>query len=234
MIHELFGHILLRIPVNVTRYDLAYLTALPALAPYLLWRRISRGKYTQSSAGMIGRGLREHYHREGLQNGSIWVHAVSVGEITAARAVAPGLRELAPGLPLVISTITETGQYAAQKNFPADIKTFFPADWSSNVDRFLNTFNPAIFVLMETELWPNFLTRAAARGTRCFMINAKLSDRSFPRYRSFRTFLRPAFDALDGICAQTTIDAERFHSSVSLRRKSGSQATANSTPGVNP
>jgi 3-deoxy-D-manno-octulosonic-acid transferase len=197
-------------PDTVTRYDLIYLAALPVLAPYLLWRRVTRGKYTQSASGMLGRKLRAHHEQDKFKNGSIWIHAVSVGEVSAARAVSPGLKGLYPKLQLVISTITETGQVAARDTFPSDITTFFPADWSGNVDRFLDTFNPRIFVLMETELWPNFLTRAAARGTDCYMINAKLSDRSFPRYRRFRGFFRPALESLKGICTQTAIDAERF------------------------
>ena len=192
------------------RYNAAYLAGLPLLIPYLGWRRIRRGKYTESASGMLGRRLPSGEAARRFADGSLWVHAVSVGEIAAARAVVPGLRALAPELPLVVSTITETGQAAAHQAFEDDTLTYFPLDWSGVVDRFQATFRPRVFVLMETELWPNFLTRAAAGGTRCFMLNARLSDRSFPRYRRFRRFLAPALAAIDGLCVQTPLDAERF------------------------
>jgi 3-deoxy-D-manno-octulosonic-acid transferase len=190
----------------VTRFDLAYLLALPALAPYLAWRRLARGKYTHSAAGMLGRRLPE----SPLPSPTLWLHAVSVGEVAAARAVAPGLTALLQELPLVISTITETGQSAAARAFPDAARTFFPVDISPVVRRFQRVYRPAVFVLMETELWPNFLSIARRAGTRCFMINGKLSDRSFPRYRRFRGFLSPALSALTGVCVQTEVDAERF------------------------
>jgi 3-deoxy-D-manno-octulosonic-acid transferase len=192
-----------------TRFDLAYLLALPALAPYLAWRRLARGKYTESAAGMIGRHLpSQPVAADPLA--TLWLHAVSVGEVAAARAVAPGLQELLPDLPLVVSTVTETGQAAARRTFPDALHTYFPIDLSPIVRRFQRAYAPCVFVLMETELWPNFLAEAHRRGTRCFMINAKMSDRSFPRYRRFQNLLRPAFDALEGVCVQTERDAERF------------------------
>jgi 3-deoxy-D-manno-octulosonic-acid transferase len=196
----------------MTRYDLLYAAALPALAPYLAWRRISRGKYTESAAGMLGRNLPDTGAQETFARGSLWLHAVSYGEVNAARAVAPQLHalECLRTLPLVVSTVTETGQAHARKSFPQATVTYFPADFSRNVRRFQAAFNPRVFVLLETELWPNFLMLAHRRGTRCFMLNAKLSDRSFPRYRRFRGMLAPALAALDGLCTQTELDAERF------------------------
>lgn len=194
----------------MTRYDLIYTLSLPALLPYLAWRRLTRGKYTESAGGMLGRRLPAGAATAAFSGGSLWVHAVSVGEIAAARAVVPGVRGLLPDLPLVVSTITETGQAAARQAFPEAAHTYFPADFSSNVARFQSVYNPRLFVLLETELWPNFLAMAAQRGTRCFMLNGKLSDRSFPRYRRFRGFLAPALKALSGVCTQTDEDARRF------------------------
>jgi 3-deoxy-D-manno-octulosonic-acid transferase len=191
----------------MSRFDLAYCLALPALAPYLAWRRLAKGKYSQSAAGMLGLRLPPRPVAEA----TLWMHAVSVGEVAAARAVAPGLRKLLPELPLVVSTITETGQAAAERAFAGQAcLTYFPLDLTPIVRRFQRVFAPRVFVLMETELWPNFLAEAHRRGTRCFMMNAKLSDRSFPRYRRLRGLLAPALAALDGVCAQTERDAERF------------------------
>lgn len=195
----------------ITRYDALYYGAAPALLPYLAWRWGSRRKYHESGPGMFGRRLPGDPQEDDYAGGSLWVHAVSVGEVAAARAMAPGLRERFPGLPFVISTITETGQTSARESLPeADAHIYFPADLSWNVRRFLRTYRPKVVVLMETELWPNFMTMARAAGAELFMMNAKLSDRSFPRYLRARSFLRPVFSSLSGVCAQTAVDAERF------------------------
>ena len=145
----------------MTRYDLIYTLALPAIAPYLMWRRLTRKKYTESAGGMRGKQLPTGAAARAFQDGSLWIHAVSVGEVAAASAVIPGLRRLTPELPLVLSTITETGQAAARRGFPEDTVTYFPLDFSANVRRFQQVFRPKVFILMETELWPNFLTLAA-------------------------------------------------------------------------
>ncbi len=192
------------------RYDLAYALALPALMPYLAWRRLARGKYAESAGGMLGRRLPPPAEARRFADGSLWIHAVSVGEVQAARVVADGLQALAPRLPLVISTITETGQAAARRLFPDAVHTYYPVDFSVNVERFQRVFNPRLFVLLESDLWPNFLAHASRRGTRCVLLNADISDRSFPRYLRFRRYLGPALGALDAVCAQTEVDAERF------------------------
>jgi 3-deoxy-D-manno-octulosonic-acid transferase len=190
----------------VSRFDLIYGLSLPALIPYLAWRRVRRGKYAESAGGMLGRRLPD----PPVARPTLWVHAVSVGEVAAARAIVPGLQGILPDHPLLVSTITETGQAAAAAAFPNALRSYFPVDASPVVRRFLDAWRPGVVVLMETELWPNFLSMAAARGTRCFMINGRMSDRSFPRYRRFRGLLAPALRALEGVCVQTDLDAERF------------------------
>ena len=194
----------------MTRYDMVYALATPIVVPWLAWRRVTRGKYTESAEGMMGRRLPDGEAAAAFGGGSLWLHAVSVGEIGVARAVAPGLSEAFPELRQVVSTVTETGQAAARGAFGEDHCTYFPLDVSFVVKRFQRVYRPEVFVLMETELWPNFLCAAHKRGTRCYMINAKLSDRSFPRYQKVRRFMRPALEALAGVCVQTGLDAERF------------------------
>lgn len=157
---------------------------------------------------MFGQGLPDP---EQFKNGSLWLHAVSVGETVAAKSIAPLLREAFPDLPLVATTITETGQDHARKILTeAEAISFFPADLSWNVERFLNAFNPKIFIIMETEIWPNFLSLAARRGTQVFMVNGRLSDRSFPGYMRARRLLMPAFNAIQCFCMQTEADAQRM------------------------
>lgn len=194
-----------------TRYDLLYYSAAPALFPYLAWRWGRRRKYHESGPAMFGRRLPASEEDGRFSGGSLWVHAVSVGEVAAARAMAPGLKKQFPHLPMVLSTITETGQAAARETVPeADAHIYFPADFSWNVRRFLEAYRPQVFVLMETELWPNFLTMTQKRGGKVFMMNARLSDRSFPRYLKYRRVMDPVFSALSGVCVQTEMDRERF------------------------
>lgn len=198
---------------SFTRYDLAYYAAAPLAAPLIAWKWARRGKYSNSAPGMFGRDLPRAGSAEAARfaGGSIWLHAVSVGEVAAAKAIEPGLRAAFPGLPLVLSVVTETGFEAARRSIPsADAHTFFPADLSWNVSRFLEAYRPRVVVIMETEIWPNFITLSARRGADVFLVNAKISDRSFPRYRRARGLLAPVFDSLAGVIAQTEEDAERF------------------------
>jgi 3-deoxy-D-manno-octulosonic-acid transferase len=195
----------------LTRYDAAYYGLSPVALPMLAWRWARRGKYRRSAGGMLGRDLPTGAAAETFVGGSVWIHAVSVGEVAAARAIEPGLRALFPGRPFVISTVTETGQDAARRALPgAEAHTFFPVDLSWNVNRFLDAFRPRVVVLLEAEIWPNFLTLAARRGASVFLINGRLSDRSFPRYRFARGVMRPVFDSFRGFCVQTAEDARRY------------------------
>jgi 3-deoxy-D-manno-octulosonic-acid transferase len=195
----------------ITRYDALYYALSPIVVPYIAWRWARKRKYSQSGPAMFGRGLNSNGAVPHFQSGSVWIHAVSVGEVAAARALEPGLRDLFPQLPIVLSTTTETGQEAARKQVPkADVHTYFPADLSWNVRKFMNAFRPKIIVLMETEIWPNFLTIARASGARIFLANGKLSDRSFPRYRAMKPLLAPVLQNISGFCVQTGEDARRF------------------------
>lgn len=195
----------------LTRYDIAYLAAAPAALPYVAWRWARKRKYRDSGPGMLGKRLPAGGAAAPFAGGSVWLHAVSVGEVAAAKAVEPGLRELFPALPLVLSTTTETGQEAARKSIPgAQAHVYFPLDLSWIVGGFLRAYNPRAVAIMETELWPNFITLAAARGAKVFLLNAKISDRSFPRYRAARGVLGRVFQSIAGVCAQTETDAKRF------------------------
>lgn len=195
----------------ITRYDAAYYLAAPLALPLLAWRWARRGKYRQSAGGMLGRDLPRGPAAEPFRAGSVWVHAVSVGEVAAAAAIEPGLRALFPGRPLIVTTVTETGQAAARRSLPAaEAHAYFPVDLSWNVRRYLEAYRPEVIVLLEAEIWPNFLTMARRGGARIYLVNGRMSDRSFPRYRRARALLRPVFDAFAGVCVQTDTDAERF------------------------
>jgi 3-deoxy-D-manno-octulosonic-acid transferase len=144
-------------------------------------------------------------------NGCLWIHAVSVGEVGAARAVLPLLRETWPHLPVLVTTVTETGQATARRQLQglAEEFAYWPADFTWVVSRFFDHYRPRLLVVMETELWPNVLTEAARRGVPVVTMNGKISRRSFPRYRQWGWLLGDAFRSVRGWCVQTEGDAER-------------------------
>lgn len=195
----------------MTRYDFFYYLGLPLFLPYLAWRRLARGKYRDSAGGMMGRDLPEPSQTELFDKGCVWIHAVSVGEVVAAGSIVPHVREIFPDLPLVVSTVTETGQAQARRTLRNVARfTYFPIDLSWNVRHFLEAYRPRVVLLMETELWPNFLTLAHKQGARVFTVNGKISEKSFRGYRRARAILRPAFDAIEAFCMQTEADARRM------------------------
>ncbi|MCX7718647.1 MAG: 3-deoxy-D-manno-octulosonic acid transferase [Candidatus Sumerlaeaceae bacterium] len=194
-----------------TIFDLAYLAVSPVAAPVLLHRRITRGKYRESLPAMFGRHLDDE-NPVLWRNGCVWVHAVSVGEVVAARAMLPLLRARFANLPLLLTTVTETGQAQAGRLPPglADAVRYFPADFSWVVRRFAATYRPQVFVTMETELWPNVLMYLGAVGTKAFVFNGKVGERSFARYRLAAPLLRRPLRQVRAYCMQTPADAARM------------------------
>src|SRR5688572_9290928 len=142
----------------------------------------------------------------------IWLHCVSVGETNAARPLVDGLREEFPDHRLVISTTTRTGQELAQKIFAekADAIVYFPFDFKFSVRRALATFKPSLVLLMETEIWPRFIHEAKLNGAKVAIVNGRLSQRSFNRYRRFRAFVRSVFAEVDLAVMQSGADAKRI------------------------
>ena len=122
---------------------------------------------------------------------SIWVHAVSVGEVLAARPMIAELRKRYPALKLFLSTTTLSGQQLARRSM-ADVDGVFylPFDWTFTVRRTLKLVNPRLFVMVETEIWPNLLRECRRRGIKTALVNGRISPRSFPRYRLVRPFFR--------------------------------------------
>ncbi|MDA8124659.1 MAG: 3-deoxy-D-manno-octulosonic acid transferase, partial [Deltaproteobacteria bacterium] len=145
--------------------------------PYYGVRMLLTGKYRQSLGPKFGRRLPEAASREGSPR--IWVHAVSVGEVTAAAPIVASLRARFPGACIVLSTSTETGQEMARKLVPAaSAHIYYPLDIPCVVRKAIDRVNPDVFVPVETELWPNFIRICRERGTRIVMANGRLSPRS--------------------------------------------------------
>lgn len=150
--------------------------------------------------------------REGLpEKPRIWVHALSVGEVLSAIPLVKTLHN--NNAPIVFSASTQTGfQIAAEKLNADNIYLFyFPYDFLFSIERILDHIQPAAVIIVETDLWPNFLFKLKQKRIPVFLVNAKLSDRSFKGYKRFRSFMESMLKTFQAICTQTLSDAERFH-----------------------
>lgn len=195
----------------MTRFDVAYCALAPIFAPAILYRRIAHAKYRQSLPGMFGRFWQPR-EDERWRQGSLWIHAVSVGECVAAKALVPRLKGRFCSLPLVFTTVTETGQATAAKLFRdlADEITYYPADFSWVVERFLGCYRPRLLVIMETELWPNAIELAHRRQCVVAVANGRISEKSFRSYLRLRRFFVRPLSKISAFCMQTAEDAERI------------------------
>lgn len=188
--------------------DLVYLLLLVAAGPfYWLWRRFK--KKTGLPVGRrFGGGLAPRAGDGAL----VWIHAVSVGEVTAVRGLVTRLLELKPEIEILVTTTTTSGLEVARRLFPDAGITVreSPLDWSFCVRRYFDAFRPSMLVLVEGELWPNLLHVAEKRGVPVHVVNARVSDRSFRRYRLLTRiwpgFLRP----VRAFFVQAQKDAERL------------------------
>jgi 3-deoxy-D-manno-octulosonic-acid transferase len=191
------------------------------LLPYWLVQGLRHGKYLSNLGQRLG------FSFPSLRNlpvdcpGAIWIHAVSVGEVLSGVTLARRLKDTYPARPLVVSTTTITGQALAQERMPfADAVFYFPLDWVFSVRRTLRAVKPSIVIILETEIWPNFLREARRGEIPVLFVSGRISDRSFARHQSylgtFRFFLRPFFRrALSGATAflmQSENDAARIRS----------------------
>jgi 3-deoxy-D-manno-octulosonic-acid transferase len=199
-------------------YSLALLTLLVLGAPWWLFRMATSGKYREGLTERLG-SVPPRIHR-GLDGRNIvWVHAVSVGEVLAAvrliDELGPRLEQSAgqrveDGWRVVISTTTRTGQDLARKRFGADRVFYFPLDLGWAVRAWLRALRPRMLVLVETEFWPRMLAECAHRAIPVVVVNARISDRSWPRYRRFAGMWRPRLRNLAVVLAQSPLDAERL------------------------
>ena len=147
-------------------------------------------------------GCLSGWHRSPAQP-LIWIHAVSVGEVLAVGGLVFELRRRLPRHRIVISTTTDTGQQLAGKHFGEENVFYFPMDFGFAIRPYLRRLRPELIVIAETEFWPNFLRLAQASGARIAVVNARISDRSFPRYRRWRFLLTGVLRAVDLFLAQS-------------------------------
>ena len=169
-------------------------------SPYFLYQALRHNKYVGSIGQRLGY-LPVSFNLDGDE--SIWVHAVSVGEVLSARPLVSELRARYPKLRLFLSTTTLTGQQLARRSVSdVDAVFYFPFDWGFTARRTLNVVKPRLFVMMETEIWPNLLRECRRRRIRTVMVNGRISYRSFPRYRLVRPFIKRVLSDVDRFCVQ--------------------------------
>jgi len=195
-------------------YTLLLALGLAVSSPYWLYQVLRYGKYRRGFAERMGRvpaRLGTGLESTGVQR-IIWIHAVSVGEVLAVQGLIEQVKQSFPEHRVVVSTTTDTGQDLARKRFGAENVFYFPMDFGFAIRPYLRALQPELVVLAETEFWPNFLRLTHASGARIAVVNARISDRSWPRYLRFHWALRRMLAHVDLFLAQTESDKERLQS----------------------
>ncbi|HKW76422.1 MAG TPA: 3-deoxy-D-manno-octulosonic acid transferase [Terriglobales bacterium] len=187
----------------------SFLLAAAALisSPWWIFQMLRLGKYR--------RGLRERLgfvppRLEKSVRGAIWIHAVSVGEVLAVTQLVAEFKKEFPQRAIFLSTTTAAGQQLARQRFGEARVFYIPLDFKFALRPYFRALRPSLVVLAETEFWPNLLHLAKRRGASLAIVNARISDRSYPRYKRFRWFFRPVLSHPDLFLAQTEQDARRL------------------------
>lgn len=190
-------------------YDLILLLIAAGMIPWYLLRRLF-GLRSRS-------GLRERFGWYAPQRLTaikgrpvIWIHAVSVGETRAAIPLIKGLRQAWPDHALVLTNVTETGHEVATTIVELDLCLFFPLDLSFVIRRVLERLQPTLIVIVETEIWPHLIRAAAQRNIPLALVNGRISDRSYPRYRRFKGMLAPLLKQVRLFSMQSDLDCQRI------------------------
>jgi 3-deoxy-D-manno-octulosonic-acid transferase len=189
------------------------------LTPYWLIQGLRHGKYLSNLGERLGFSYPQLDKRQASGGQAIWLHAVSVGEVLSGLTLAKRLKEEFPDRPLVVSTTTITGQNLAKERMPfADAVIYFPLDWAFCVRRALRAVRPAMVIVLETEIWPNFLRESSRHGVPVIFVSGRISDRSFARSQTWlsvagfylRPFLKDVLSRATGFWMQSEKDAERI------------------------
>ncbi|HEY0307216.1 MAG TPA: 3-deoxy-D-manno-octulosonic acid transferase [Acidobacteriaceae bacterium] len=190
-------------------YSFALALVLLLGSPFWLFRMLTTGKYREGLSQRLGR-VPSALRSAARGRRTIWLHAVSVGEIIAAARLIAELEEELPHHLICISTTTRTGQRLAQQRFGHERVFYLPLDFAWIVRRYLAALSPELLILVETEFWPNLLLQCARRKIPVAVVNARISDRSLPRYRRLRALWRPLLQHVTLFCAQSEEDADRL------------------------
>jgi 3-deoxy-D-manno-octulosonic-acid transferase len=188
-------------------YSALLAAGLLVATPFWLLEMLRHGKYRKGLLQRLGKVPRSIRNPDGR---SIWVHAVSVGEVLAVSELVRNLRAEFPVHRILISTTTDTGQNLASRRFGQENVFYFPLDFSFAMRMYFAAIRPELVVVAETEFWPNFLRLARESGAQVAVINARISDRSLPGYRRWKKILRPVLRNVSLFVAQSPEDARRL------------------------
>jgi 3-deoxy-D-manno-octulosonic-acid transferase len=189
-------------------YSVLLTLALVLSAPWWLLEMLRHGKYRAGLGERLG-AVPERLKGRHLRD-TIWIHAVSVGEVLAVSRVVEELRVRQPEWRVVISTTTDTGQKLARERFGESNVFYFPLDLGWATRPYLRALRPKLIVLVESEFWPNLLHMARRASVPVAVVNARVSDRSLPRYVRFRGLLRRVLRDISDFLAQSDEDARRL------------------------
>jgi 3-deoxy-D-manno-octulosonic-acid transferase len=186
--------------------DFVYLLVAAAISPMVIYRMLRQNRYRTGWGQRFGRISRKH-----PQNKCIWLHAVSVGEVNATKTIVKEMQNRFPDFEIVISTTTDTGFARAGAIYAQDLQVFyFPLDLSWVMRRAFTRLRPAICLLMELEVWPNFVSTARRMNVPVVVVNGRITQRSVSRYGRIKPIARTIFRKVTLVLAQTAEYAERF------------------------
>ena len=189
--------------------DFLYLLAVISYSPVIIYRTIRYKRYRTGWAQRFGKITRKS--ARGGQKKCVWLHAVSVGELNAAKTIVKELQDRFSAFEIVVSTTTDTGFARATKLFGENLQVFyFPLDFSWIIRRAFQRIRPSLCLLMELEVWPNFATIAQKSNIPVVVVNGRISDKSFSRYKKIKPITKKIFRKVSLILAQTEEYAQRF------------------------
>lgn len=193
-----------------TFYNILFWGFFLVSSPYYFWRLLRRGNWLAGFGERFGQY--DTKLKQAITNRhNLWLHAVSVGEVNLCTQLIRALEPCLPNAKIIVSTTTTTGMGELKRKLPTHVsKIYYPVDRRKFVSRALSTVNPEAIILVEAEIWPNFIWRATALGIPLFLVNARLSDRSYRGYRRFAFLFRPLFASFTGVGAQSEADAARL------------------------
>ena len=193
-----------------TLYNIVFTFFFILASPYYFLRMQRRGNWQRGFAQRLGR-FDSKFKQAITNRQTLWMHAVSVGEVGVCTQLIRALEPRVPNIKIVVSTTTTTGMEELERRLPSHIsRIYYPLDHRRCVSHALNTVRPEAIVLVEAEIWPNFIWKARDMRIPLFLVNARLSERSFPRYRRFGFLFRRLFAGFAGVGAQNEADAARL------------------------
>ncbi len=193
-----------------TLYNILFIVLFVLSSPYYFWRLWRRGNWTKGFGERFGQY--DTKLKQALTNRhALWLHAVSVGEVNLCTRLIRALEPRVPNAKIVVSTTTTTGMGELKKKLPPHVsKIYYPIDRRQYVARAQSLISPEAIILVEAEIWPNFIWRAKQHRIPLFLVNARLSERSARGYKRFGFLFRPLFAAFTGVGAQSETDAARW------------------------